>query len=129
MKQEELEEIKSKLPKNKFYICQELIENARRARVLVIGEKVVGGVLRQTKWNKDETKITLNPVPKEMEELAIKASKAVDLDICGVDILINSKTDKMYIIEANAAPSWKLINKYCNVSVENEIIKYIQEKV
>lgn len=114
--------------KGKIYFAQEFIPNAHRARLLVIGNRVVGGILRHTKWNKDETKETLNPIPKDMEELAIKATNAVGLEICGVDLLID-KNNKLYVIEANAAPSWKLINKYCGVSVEDEIIKYLQKKI
>ncbi|OGM78679.1 hypothetical protein A2366_01910 [Candidatus Woesebacteria bacterium RIFOXYB1_FULL_33_9] len=64
-----------------------------------------------------------------MIDLALKSAKAVDLNICGVDILINSKTNETYVIEANAAPSWKLINKYCGVVVEDEIIKYLSSKI
>lgn len=114
--------------KNKIYFAQEFIPNAHRIRLLVIGNKVIGAIKRQTKWNKDETKETLNPIPKDMEKLTLLATHAVDLDICGVDLLID-KNNKLYVIEANAAPSWKLINKYCGLSVEDEIIKYLQKKI
>lgn len=128
--QEELDKLKStKFEKNKFYFAQELIPNAQRIRVLVIGDKAVGAIKRQTKWNKDETKQTLMPVPGEIAKLAVDSAKAVGLNIAGIDILVNSKTNEMFVIEANAAPAWKLINKYCNVNVEDEIIKYIQTKI
>ena len=127
---EELESLKSKkFEKNKFYFTQELIPNARRIRVLVVGDKAVGAIVRQTKWNKDETKETLMPVPEDVANLAVSATKVVGLNISGVDILINNKTNEMFVIEVNASPSWKLINKYCSVFVEDEIIKYIQTKV
>ena len=127
--EEDLERLKKEQFKlGKFYFAQEFIPNAKRARLLVIGDRVVGGILRQTKWNKDETKVTLNPVPEDMAKLAIQATNAVGLEICGVDLLVD-EDKKLYVIEANAAPSWKLINKYCSVSVENEIIKYLQKKI
>lgn len=127
--QEELKVLQSKISKDKLYFAQELIPNARRIRVLIVGDNVIGAIVRQTKWNKDETKETLMPVPKEVVKLATSAAKAVNLDISGIDILVNSKTNEMYVIEANAAPAWKLINKYCEVVVEDEIIKYIQTKI
>lgn len=124
----EMKDLSQKLDKHKFYFAQEFISNAKRIRTLVVGEKVVGGIVRQTKWNKDETKETLNPISQEIVDLSIKTAKAVNLDICGVDILTNP-TGKYWVIEANAAPSWNLINMYCGVNVENEIIKYLQTKI
>lgn len=125
----ELDELKKKFEKGKFYFAQELVPNARRIRALVIGDKVVGAIVRHTKWNKDHTKITLDPIPDEVSKLALDSAKSVQLDISGIDILVNSVTNEMYVIEANAAPAWELINKYCKVNVEDEIIKYLQTKI
>lgn len=128
--QEELDALKTtKYEKNKFYFAQELVPNARRIRALVVGDKVIGAIVRHTKWNKDNTKITLDPVPADIEKLAVDSAKAVGLNISGIDILVNSQTNEMFVIEANAAPAWKLINKYCKVNVEDEIIKYLQTKI
>lgn len=122
------EEDKPLLDKNKNYFAQELIPNAKRIRVLVVGDRVMGAIVRQTKWNKDETKETLNPVPQDLVDLSLAASKAVNVQICGVDILTN-ETGKYWVIEANAAPAWNLINKYCGVKVEDEITKYLQQQL
>lgn len=126
--EEELNVLRTKFEKGKFYFTQELIPNTHRIRVLVVGDKAIGAIVRQTKWNKDETKETMNLIPVEIEEIAVKAAKAVELEICGVDILADN-TPKYWVIEANAAPSWKLINTYCGVNVEDEIIKYIRGKI
>lgn len=128
--QEDLDKLKeTKFENGKFYFAQELVPNARRIRALVVGDRVIGAIVRHTKWNKDDTKLTLNPIPEDVSILAINSAKAVGLNISGIDILVNSQTNEMFVIEANAAPAWKLINKYCNVSVADEIIKYIQTKV
>ncbi|MDP3917884.1 MAG: ATP-grasp domain-containing protein [Candidatus Woesebacteria bacterium] len=125
----ELELLRSKIDNNKLYFIQELIANARRIRVLVVGDKAIGAIARQTKWNKDETKETLKIIPEDIQKLALESAKTVDLDICGIDILVDSKTNEKYVIEANAAPAWKLINKYCGVIVEDEIIKYLSKQI
>lgn len=127
--QDELNELRKKFENNKFYFGQEFIENAERIRVLVIGDKAVGAIRRHTKWNKTETKETLKEIPQDIADLAIKSAKSVNLEIAGIDILINTKTQESYVIEANAAPAWKLINKHCGISVENEIVKYLQTKI
>lgn len=127
---EELDTLKStKFEKGKFYFAQALVPNAERIRVLVVGDRAIGAIRRHTKWNKSHVKETLNPIPVEVEKLAVDSAKAVGLNISGIDILVNSQTNEMFVIEANAAPAWKLINKYCNVSVADEIIKYLQTKV
>ena len=126
---EELEILRAKLDSHKLYFAQELIPNAKRIRVLIVGDRAIGAIVRQSKWNKDETKETLKIIPDDIQKLALDSARAVNLDISGVDILINNKTNEKYVIEANAAPAWKLINKYCGVIVEDEIIKYIQTKI
>lgn len=125
---QEWEILRAKLENHKFYFAQELIKNAHRIRVLVVGNNAVGAIVRQTKWNKDETKETLSPIPSDIAELAVKASKASEIEICGVDILTND-SGNYWVIEANAAPSWKLINSNCGVNTEDEIIKYIRTKI
>ncbi|KKQ41277.1 MAG: Alpha-L-glutamate ligase, RimK family, partial [Microgenomates group bacterium GW2011_GWC1_37_8] len=128
--QEELDKLKKeKFVKSKHYFSQALVPNAERIRVLVIGDRAIGAIKRQTKWNKSEVKETIDPIPDDISKLAVDSARAVGLNISGVDILVNSVTNEMFVIEVNAAPSWKLINKYCSVFVEDEIIKYIQTKV
>ncbi len=124
---EELEDLQNKFIPGKFYFGQELIPNAHRIRVLVVGSKAIGAIVRYTKWYRDETKETLLPIPKDIAKLAIDTSKAADLDICGVDILQDVVSKKLYVIEANAAPVWKLINNYCSVIVEEEILKFLNK--
>ncbi len=128
--QEELDALKkTKFEKGNHYFSQALVPNARRIRVLVVGDKAVAGIVRHTKWFKDHTKITLDPIPENVAKLAVESAKAVGLNISGIDILVDSVTNEMFVIEANAAPAWKLINKYCKVNVEDEIIKYLQTKI
>lgn len=128
--QEELDTLKnSKFVKGKHYLSQALVPNAERIRVLVVGDRAIGAIRRHTKWNKSNVKITLNPIPENIAKLAVNSAKAVGLNISGIDILVNSITNEMFVIEANAAPAWKLINKYCNVSVEDEIIKYLSKQI
>lgn len=122
----------------KKFFAQEFIPTTKRIRVLVVGGKVIGSISQLTKWRKriggykpveDEVKIQKHELSSNAEKLAIKATNAVSLDICGVDILKDSVTNKTYVIETNAAPSWKLINKYCQVSVEDEIVKFLKKNI
>jgi ribosomal protein S6--L-glutamate ligase len=66
-------------------------------------------------------------VTDELKELALLSAKAVSLDIAGIDILKEDKTGKLYVIEANAAPSWKAMAKDTGINIEREILKYLRD--
>lgn len=137
--EEKMEDMLKKLKENEDrgerYFGQEFIKASQRIRALVLGEVVIGAITRPTKWRKMiKSKVTKkNPdgiksqvfLGKDDMEMAVKAAKTVSLDICGVDILHDDISDKSYVIEANAAPSWKLIAKDCGIEVEKEILKYL----
>lgn len=139
---EELEklvkDLKLQEKQGKKFFAQEFIPCTKRIRALVVGGKVLGAISQLTKWRKriggyspeeNEIKIEKYELDDNLEKLALDATNATNLDICGVDILISDVTGKAYVIEANAAPGWKLINKYCGVLVEDEIIKYLQKQI
>lgn len=118
----------------KKFFAQEFVNCTKRVRVLIVGGKIIGSISQLTKWHKrvtgytpqeDEKKIHKFVPDKNMEKLAITAVSAVGIDIAGVDILEDVETKKLYVIEVNAAPSWKLIKKYCRVNVEYEILKFV----
>ena len=46
---------------------------------------------------------------EEVIELAIKSSKLLNMDFCGVDIIEHNK--KYYVIEVNSIPAWKGLQK------------------
>jgi len=113
------------------FFGQKLIAASERVRVLIVGGKVIGAIKRPTKWrkffggNQKEVREGLTFVPEKYSELAIKSALSVDLDIAGVDILEEDETKKLYVIEVNAAPSWKLVAKDCKVNVEKEILNFL----
>lgn len=138
---EELDQIMSKLlieesEKKKRYLAQEFIQSGQRTRVLVIGGKAIAAITRPTKWRKRFTKKingempagkreAINPIPKEDVEIALKAAKALSIDIGGVDILHDEVTQKAYILEVNSAPRWQAIEEDVNIDVEEIILKYL----
>ncbi|HKB88517.1 MAG TPA: ATP-grasp domain-containing protein [Patescibacteria group bacterium] len=118
----------------KQFFAQEFVPTTKRIRVLIVGGQIIGSIVQLTKWRKrvtgympqeDEKKIDKFTPTIEMQNLAKLAVVAVGIDIAGVDILVNEQTGQSLVIEVNAAPSWKLIKKYCKVNVEYEILKFI----
>lgn len=122
----------------KSFFAQEFVNCTKRVRVLVVGGRIIGSISQLTKWRKrvsgyipdeNEVKIEKFILNSQIEKLALSAVKAVGIDIAGVDVLIDDKTQRYYVIEVNAAPSWKLIKKYCGINVEYEILKYLSKQI
>lgn len=138
--QKELKALTEKLlPEEKAgkkFFAQEFVNCTRRVRVLVVGGNILGSISQLTKWHKrvsgytpsdDEKKIDKYECAPDVANLALSAVSAVGIDIAGVDVLIDENTGKKFVIEVNAAPSWKLIKKYCKVNVEYEILKFVSK--
>ena len=122
--------LKEREKKGERFFAQRFIRASQRIRALVVGKEVIGAITRPAKWrrrlaNKTEGHKEAIKLSSELETLALEAAKAVSLDICGVDILVDDMSNKPYIIEANAAPSWKAIAKDCGVNVERKILEFL----
>lgn len=122
--------LKEREAKGERFFSQKFIRASQRIRALVVGKEVIGAITRPAKWrrrlanNLESQKETIRLTPG-LENLALEAARAVSLDISGVDILLDEKTKKPYIIEANAAPSWKAIAKDTGVNVERKILEFL----
>ena len=63
----------------------------------------------------------------EIKDLAVQAAKAVNLDICGVDILVGK--NGYYICEVNAIPGFKSISKVNSINEKDLILNLIRKKL
>lgn len=106
--------------------------NNQDYRLIVVGNKVVAAMKRQAKGIEFRSNIskgglgTKIKISKAMEVLAIKATKILNLDYAGVDI-IKSK-NKLMLVEVNSNPGLE-IEKITNVNVVKEIVKHCIKKV
>jgi glutathione synthase/RimK-type ligase-like ATP-grasp enzyme len=117
------------IKEGKKFFAQKFIPNSQRIRALVVGDRVIGAITRPTKWRKrlgeiEEKKEAVELSP-ELNRLALEATRAVDLNISGVDIMEDPNTQEAYILEVNAAPAWELIKKDSKVDVEAEVLRYL----
>jgi gamma-F420-2:alpha-L-glutamate ligase len=120
----------------KTLIFQEFIENSkgRDLRIIVIGGKVSGGMMRIAKNGFKSNFHQGGFVKKikisgELEELALEIAKVTGLDITGIDILIDK--DYYKICEVNSSPGFQgfelctgadigqLIADFCKIKCEN----------
>ncbi|MCX8186665.1 MAG: RimK family alpha-L-glutamate ligase [Sulfolobales archaeon] len=112
----------------KTHVVQEVIGLGKDLRCLVIGDEVLGCMMRVASGDEWRSNVALGgrvenyPVNSEVEELAIKASKAVGAEFAGVDLLIG---DGYYVNEVNGVPEFKGFMKATGVKVHERLVKYL----
>ena len=113
------------------FLLQEYIEESKGTdlRVIVVDCKVVSAMKRQSKEGDfrsnlhrggSSAKINLS---YEEENIALRASKAMKLGVCGIDILQSSRGP--LVLEINSSPGLEGIEKTTEVNISEEIISYI----
>lgn len=119
---------------NQTLLIQRFIETpARDIRAFVVGERVIGAMYRYAKPGEWKTNISRGAKPKEcpvsaeLEKLALRASKALEMDFAGIDIL--EADNKLVVSEVNAAPNWSGLQKATGVDASEEIITYILKEL
>lgn len=114
------------------FLMQEYIEEAGGAdiRAFVVGNKIVASMARQSLDNDFRSNIhqggTGSPVKLTDEEkrLALKAARAMGLQICGVDML-RSKRGPL-VLEVNSAPGLEGIEGATKRDLAAKVIEYVE---
>ena len=130
-----LVEFVENLGNRKTMIVQEYLGDrpGEDLRVLVIGGKVVGAMLRSAPEGDFRANITNGgtganfPVTDEIDYIARETARALNLDIAGVDLLFDDRGFR--VCEANSNPGFKGFETYCGVDVAEIITDYIKFKI
>lgn len=116
-------------------IVQEFIKEARGAdiRAFVVHGRVVGAMRRQGKEGEFRSnlhrggKAEVIELSREEEVAALKAAKALGLEVAGVDLLQSDRGP--LILEVNASPGLEGIEKATGNDIAGEIIRFIERSV
>lgn len=127
---EDLSELISSLDFRNSMIVQEYIKHSegKDLRVIVIGGKVVGAMLRESTDGSFKANISRGGVGKpyevddEMEMLSIQVAKTLNLDIAGVDLLFHP--DGYRICEANSSPGFRGFEEALSINIPEKIFAY-----
>jgi ribosomal protein S6--L-glutamate ligase len=97
-------------------------------RVFVLGDRVLAAMRRHANghWRTNVAqggKAEKTAISSEMEELALRASAAVQASVSGVDIL-PGVDGKMYVLEVNAVPGWRALASVTGIDIATEILRY-----
>lgn len=127
---EDLSELISSLDFKNSMIVQEYVQHSegRDLRVIVIGGRVVGAMLRKSTDGSFKANISRGgegsafEVTEEVEMISIQVAKTLDLDIAGVDLLFHP--DGYRICEANSSPGFKGFESALGVNIPEKVFSY-----
>ena len=116
-------------------IIQEFVKDTwgKDLRVFVVNNKVVGCMMRQS--TDDDFRANLSrggegfpyEVNEQIEWLSSESSKALDLDIAGVDLLFQNGGYK--ICEVNSNPGFEGMEQFTKKNIAGEIVSFIKLKL
>ena len=101
-------------------------------RILVIDGQVCAAMSRQsTQWITNfaqGARCLPTTVTPEMEQLAIKATHAVQADYAGVD-LIRTADGSYTVLEVNSVPAWKGLYQATNIDVAGHLAQALAHRI
>jgi RimK family alpha-L-glutamate ligase len=101
-------------------------------RILLLDGRVVGAMKRMAsahdfRTNAAQSGICTPWTPNEYEvEIAIRAAAATDCIFCGVDIIYDAD-GQLKVLEVNAVPGWKALQKTCDVCIPSILFNWIAQ--
>jgi RimK family alpha-L-glutamate ligase len=111
-----------------YYLQEYLPHFQEDIRAFVVGNCVVAAMRRRgTGWKTNFSKgAEVQPIElsAEMEELALKATRLINLDYAGVD-LMQAEDGRTYVLEINSIPGWRGLQKTTDRGIAGHIIDHI----
>lgn len=116
------------LDMDKDILLQQFIRESKGSdiRVLVVGGKVVGAMRRLAREGEFRANIHRGGwgqafrLPKRYERLALQATRAVGLDIAGVDLLESSTGPK--VLEVNSSPGFEGLEQATGLNIAEKMV-------
>lgn len=114
------------------FLLQEYISESKGTdlRVIVVDGEVVTAMKRQSKSGDFRSNLhrggssTTIELTSEEESIAIKAAKAMQLGVCGVDLLQSERGP--LVLEINSSPGLEGIENTTKIDISKKIINYIE---
>lgn len=113
-------------------LVQKYIPQMRDYRIIVIGNKIIGGIERIATNNDFRANVALGAITKEIkitpeiDRISKKAAKVFNAEFAGVDVI--EYKGKHYVLEVNIFPMFEGFEEATKTSVPRELAKYIEKK-
>jgi [lysine-biosynthesis-protein LysW]--L-2-aminoadipate ligase len=125
-----IEDREHMFPLYQVYYFEEFVERPPRdIRAIVVGDRVVAAIYRYSGEGEWKTNMALGghaeacPVTKELEDICLKATKALGGQIVGVD-LMESKSDGLMVHEVNNTTEFKNTVRVTGVDIPGLMVDY-----
>jgi [lysine-biosynthesis-protein LysW]---L-2-aminoadipate ligase len=117
-------------PLARIYYIQEMIKRPPRdLRCIVVGDKVVAAIYRYSAENEWRTNVArggkaeVAPITNELEDIALKAAKAVGGGILGIDLMEDEERG-LLVHEVNNTVEFKGASNVSDADIAGAIIEY-----
>jgi RimK family alpha-L-glutamate ligase len=109
-------------------LLQEFIpHNNIDIRVFIVGGRTVAAMKRKANTWRTNVSQGATPLPvkmsREKEEIALKATEALNCEIAGVDLLEGK--EGIRVLEVNSQPGWRGLQSISSVNIAEEIADYM----
>ena len=117
-------------PLGRIYYIQEMVERPPRdLRCIVVGDEVIAAVYRYSAENEWRTNVARGgkaenaPITNELEEIALRAARAVGGGVLGVD-LMEDKQRGLLVHEINNTVEFRGASNVSSTDIASAIIDY-----
>lgn len=120
------------MEKQPFLIQEYIDTGGRDTRVIVAGDKIIGAMVRKAKDNEERANVhaggSAEPcnISEDTARVAIKAAKALKMEIGAIDILESIKGPM--VIEANVSPGLQGITTATGENIAAKIAKFLYDR-
>ncbi|MBT7953833.1 MAG: 30S ribosomal protein S6--L-glutamate ligase [Rhodospirillaceae bacterium] len=117
------------------FLVQEFIKEAAGTdiRCLVVGGKVIASMMRQAEAGEFKSNLHRGgealpvKITKAERAIAVKAAKAIGLNVAGVDLLRSDAGPK--VLEINSSPGLQGVERATGIDVATQMINYVEKSV
>ena len=117
-------------------VFQNFIKNDGDYRVLVIGGRPVGAIKRMGEEGSFVNNVSRGgrvlavedeKLETELFKIASQVAGTFNLGFCGVDVIQDSESGKLYFLELNTVPQWEGFQKCTGINIAGKLLDYCQE--
>jgi ribosomal protein S6--L-glutamate ligase len=98
-------------------------------RVFVLGDRVLGAIRRHAPEGEWRTNVAVGGRPERckvdaaIEQLALRAARAVGATMAGVDLLPDLDRNELVVLEVNAVPGWRALAHATGIDVAAALLE------